>query len=170
MKPTLLVLAAGMGSRYGGVKQIDGVGLHNEALLDYSVYDAMMSDFGKVVFVIRKDIEHDFRERLFDRIARNFDASYTFQSLQSLLTPQQVSQSAQRRKPWTFIAILCAKEMLNEPFCVTTPMIITGDRHIRLWESICLKLTQTQVNMRWSVMCCAIRRVRADLYHEQSVR
>lgn len=119
MKPTLLVLAAGMGSRYGGVKQIDGVGLHNEALLDYSVYDAMMSDFGKVVFVIRKDIEHDFRERLFDRIARNFDASYTFQNLQSLLTPQQVSQSVQRRKPWgTIHAILCAKEMLQEPFCV----------------------------------------------------
>ena len=76
MKPTLLVLAAGMGSRYGGVKQIDSVGLHGECLLDYSAFDAAKSGFGKVVFIIRKDIEKDFRERLFDRIARNFDAEY----------------------------------------------------------------------------------------------
>ena len=76
MKPTLLVLAAGMGSRYGGVKQIDAVGMHNETLLDFGVYDAKNSGYGKVVFIIRKDIEHDFRERLFDRIARNMDAEY----------------------------------------------------------------------------------------------
>ena len=79
MKPTLLVLAAGMGSRYGGVKQIDGVGLHDECLLDFATYDAMKSGFGKVVFIIRKDIEQAFRERLFDRIARNCDAEYVFQ-------------------------------------------------------------------------------------------
>ena len=65
MKPTLLVLAAGMGSRYGGVKQIDSVGLHNETLLDFATYDAMRNGFGKVVYIIRKDIEQDFRERLF---------------------------------------------------------------------------------------------------------
>ena len=119
MKPTLLVLAAGMGSRYGGVKQIDGVGLQNEALLDYSTYDALQSGFGKVVFIIRKDIEHDFRERIFDRIARNCDASYVFQSLDSLLTPAQVAKSSNRKKPWgTIHAILCAKEVLHEPFCV----------------------------------------------------
>ena len=76
MKPTLLVLAAGMGSRYGGVKQIDSVGLHNETLLDFATYDAMRNGFGKVVYIIRKDIEKDFRERLFDRVARNFDAEY----------------------------------------------------------------------------------------------
>ena len=119
MKPTLLVLAAGMGSRYGGVKQIDGVGLQNEALLDYSTYDALQSGFGKVVFIIRKDIEHDFRERIFDRIARNCDASYVFQSLDSLLTPAQVAKSVNRKKPWgTIHAILCAKDVLHEPFCV----------------------------------------------------
>jgi len=119
MKPTLLVLAAGMGSRYGGVKQIDGVGLHNEALLDYSAYDAMLSGFARVLFIIRKDIEHDFRERIFDRIARNFDASYVFQSLDSLLSPAQVALSANRKKPWgTIHAILCAKQAVHEPFCV----------------------------------------------------
>ncbi|MFA6645598.1 MAG: hypothetical protein WCS59_00620, partial [Sphaerochaetaceae bacterium] len=81
MKPILLVMAAGMGSRYGGVKQIDGVGLHEEALLDYSTYDALQSGFGKVVFIIRKDIEKDFRSRIFDRIAANCDATYVFQEL-----------------------------------------------------------------------------------------
>lgn len=119
MKPTLLVLAAGMGSRYGGVKQIDGVGLHNEALLDYSTYDALESEFGKVLFIIRKDIEHDFRERIFDRIARNCDASYVFQSLDSLLTSEQIALAANRKRPWgTIHAILCAKDVLHEPFCV----------------------------------------------------
>ena len=119
MKPTLLVLAAGMGSRYGGVKQIDSVGLHGECLLDYSAFDAARSGFGKVVFVIRKDIEKDFRERLFDRIARNFDAEYVFQGLDSLLTADELAKAAQRTKPWgTIHAVLCAEEKIQTPFAV----------------------------------------------------
>lgn len=119
MKPTLLVLAAGMGSRYGGVKQIDGIGLHNECLLDYATYDAMKSGFGSVVYIIRKDIESDFRQRLFDRVALNFDASYVFQSRESLLTSEQIAASKDRTKPWgTAHALLCAKEALNTPFAV----------------------------------------------------
>ncbi|MGL4985974.1 MAG: hypothetical protein ACRC5H_02405 [Treponemataceae bacterium] len=119
MKPTLLVLAAGMGSRYGGVKQIDAVGKHNETLLDYATFDAKKSGFGKVVYIIRKDIEKDFRERLFDRVARNFNADYVFQSLDSLLTADQLSQSKNRKKPWgTIHAVLCAKQAINEPFAV----------------------------------------------------
>lgn len=119
MKPTLLVLAAGMGSRYGGVKQIDAVGVHGETLLDFGVYDAHNAGYGKVVFIIRKDIEKDFRERLFDRIARNMDAEYVFQSLDSLLTPEQIKASANRKKPWgTIHALLCAKDVVKEPFTV----------------------------------------------------
>ena len=119
MKPVLLVLAAGMGSRYGGVKQIDSVGMHGETLLDFGVYDAHKSDYGKVVFIIRKDIEKDFRERLFDRIARNMDAEYVFQSLDSLLTPQQLALSKDRKKPWgTIHAVLCAKDVVKAPFTV----------------------------------------------------
>lgn len=119
MKPTLLVLAAGMGSRYGGVKQIDGVGLHDECLLDFATYDAMKSGFGKVVFIIRKDIEQAFRERLFDRIARNFDAEYVFQQHESLLTDQQLKDSEGREKPWgTTHAVLCAEKAINAPFAV----------------------------------------------------
>ncbi|MBO4409189.1 MAG: hypothetical protein J5775_00390 [Spirochaetales bacterium] len=119
MKPSLLVLAAGLGSRYGGVKQIDPVGLHGEALLDYSVYDAMVSGYGKVVFIIRPDIEKDFRERLFDRIARNMDAEYVFQTHESLLTQEQIEASAGRTKPWgTVHALLCAKDAIKTPFTV----------------------------------------------------
>ena len=119
MKPTLLVLAAGMGSRYGGVKQIDAVGKNGECLLDYATYDAMKSGFGKVVYIIRKDIEKDFRERLFDRVAKNFDAEYVFQGKESLLTPEQIKASAERTKPWgTCHAVLCAKDAIKTPFAV----------------------------------------------------
>lgn len=119
MKPTLVVLAAGMGSRYGGVKQIDAVGMHNETLLDFATYDARRSGFGKVVYIIRKDIEADFRERLFDRVARNFDAEYVFQSPDSLLTPEQRAVSRERKKPWgTLHALLCARAAINTPFAV----------------------------------------------------
>ena len=99
MKPTLLVLAAGMGSRYGGVKQIDSVGKNGECLLDFAAYDAKKSGFGKVVYIIRKDIEKDFREKLFDRVARNMDAEYVFQSHDSLLNDEQIRLSAARTKP-----------------------------------------------------------------------
>lgn len=119
MKPTLLVLAAGLGSRYGGIKQIDPVGANGEALLDFSCYDALQSGFGKVVFIIRPDIEKDFRERLFDRIARNMDAEYVFQTGTSLLTESQKKDSAERTKPWgTVHAVLCAKDAVKEPFTI----------------------------------------------------
>ena len=121
MKPTLLVLAAGMGSRYGGVKQIDSVGKNGECLLDFAAYDAKKCGFGKIVYIIRKDIEKDFRERLFDRVARNFDAEYVFQTPTALLNEeeQQTAAKAERKKPWgTIHAVLCAKEAIHEPFAV----------------------------------------------------
>ncbi len=119
MKPILLVMAAGMGSRYGGVKQIDGVGLDNEALLDFSTYDALKSGFGKVVYIIRKDIEKDFRSRIFDRVAKHCDATYVFQEMTTLLDEKQIALSKGRTKPWgTIHAVLSAKEKLDAPFCV----------------------------------------------------
>lgn len=119
MKPSLLVLAAGMGSRYGGVKQIDSVGKNGECLLDFAAFDAKKAGFGKVVYIIRKDIEKDFRERLFDRVARNMDAEYVFQSHESLLNSEQIKLSAKRTKPWgTAHAVLCAEKAIHEPFAV----------------------------------------------------
>ena len=121
MKPTLLVLAAGMGSRYGGVKQIAPVGKDGECLLDFASFDATKSGFGKVVYIIRKDIEKDFRERFFDRIAANIDAEYVFQSREALLSPKELetANKIKRTKPWgTVQAVLCAKDRINEPFAV----------------------------------------------------
>lgn len=121
MKPTLLVLAAGMGSRYGGVKQIDTIGENGECLLDYAAWDAKKCGFEKVVYIIRKDIEKDFREKLFDRIAKNFNAEYVFQSPDSLLTEEEfaLSQKNGRTKPWgTLHAVLCAEKSLTAPFAV----------------------------------------------------
>ena len=119
MKPTLLVLAAGMGSRYGGVKQIDAVGQNGECLLDFANFDAKMSGFGNVVFIIRKDIESDFRAKLFDRIAANFDADYVFQSRESLLTAEEIAKTADRKKPWgTIHAVMCAENKIKSPFAV----------------------------------------------------
>ena len=120
MNPTLLVLAAGIGSRYGGVKQLDAVGLHNETLLDFATYDAKKTGFAKVVYIIRKDIEKDFRSCLFDRIAKNFNAEYVFQNPDSLFTSAQLAKiSPERKKPWgTVHAVLCAEDAVKEPFAV----------------------------------------------------
>ncbi len=144
MKPTLLVLAAGMGSRYGGVKQIDAVGLHGETLLDFATYDAKESNFGKVVYIIRKDIEKDFRERFFDRVARNFNAEYVFQNPDSLFTPEQLTKiSPNRTKPWgTIHAVLCAKDVVKEPYAVINAddyygreAFLTISKHLSALES-----------------------------------
>ncbi|MDY5634217.1 MAG: hypothetical protein SPF29_06575, partial [Treponema porcinum] len=102
-----------------GVKQIDSVGKNGECLLDFAAYDAQKSGFGKVVYIIRKDIEKDFRERLFDRVARNFDAEYVFQAHESLLSDEQIRLSSARTKPWgTAHAVLCAEKAVKTPFAV----------------------------------------------------
>ena len=117
MKPTLLVLAAGMGSRYGGLKQLDGVGPHGETIMDYSIYDAMRSGFGKVVFVIRKDFEADFREKILSKYESHIPVEVVFQSIDSL--PDGYTCPADRQKPWgTNHAIMMGKPVVKEPFAV----------------------------------------------------
>ena len=84
MKPTLLLLAAGMGSRYGGLKQLDGLGPNGETIMDYSIYDAIQAGFGKIVFVIRKDFEDQFREKILSKYEGHIPAELCFQSLDAL--------------------------------------------------------------------------------------
>lgn len=115
MKPTLLILAAGVGSRYGGLKQVDGMGPGGEAILEYSVYDAIRAGFGKVVFVIRKDIETDFRDKVGRRVEKHIHTEYAFQEFDTAL--DWLAEKPHREKPWgTGHAILSAKKFISEPF------------------------------------------------------
>lgn len=114
-KPTLLILAAGMGSRYGGLKQIDPVGPNGETIIDYSIYDALRAGFGKLVFVIRHDFEAQFKENIGARFAKQAPVEYVFQELDML--PPEFSVPAGRTKPWgTTHAILLAENAVREPF------------------------------------------------------
>ena len=117
MKPTLLLLAAGMGSRYGGLKQLDGLGPNGETIMDYSIYDAIQAGFGKIVFVIRKDFEQDFRDKVLSKYEGHIPAEVCFQSIDAL--PEGFTVPAGRQKPWgTNHAVLMAKDIIKEPFCV----------------------------------------------------
>jgi hypothetical protein len=117
MKPTLFVLAAGMGSRYGGLKQLDGLGPHGETIMDYSIYDAIKAGFGKVVFVIRKDFEADFRSKILSKYEGHIPVAVVFQSTDKL--PEGYTCPADRTKPWgTNHAVMMGKEAINEPFAV----------------------------------------------------
>lgn len=115
-KPTLLILAAGMGSRYGSLKQIDKLGPSGETIMDYSIYDAVRAGFGKIVFVIRKSLEQDFKE-LFLRYSSRIEIDYVFQELDNV--PVGITVPAEREKPWgTGHAIMVAGDKINEPFAV----------------------------------------------------
>jgi hypothetical protein len=131
MKPTLLVLAAGMGSRYGGLKQIDAVGPNGETIIDYSIYDAVRAGFGKLVFVIRKDIEAQFREIVGARFEKHVAVEYVFQELDRL--PPGFSTPAGRTKPWgTTHAILMAADTIREPFAAINADDFYGAQAYRL--------------------------------------
>ena len=115
--PTLLVMAAGMGSRYGGLKQIDPVGPSGETIIDYSIFDALRAGFGKLVFVIRKDIEGAFKETVGARFEKHAPVEYVFQELDNL--PAGFSVPEGRTKPWgTTHAVLMAADVIREPFAV----------------------------------------------------
>ena len=117
MKPTLLILAAGMGSRYGGIKQIDAFGPSGETIIDYSIYDAIKSGFGKVVFIIRRDFEKEFKDIFEPKLKGKITTEYVMQEMDSFTGGFAVPEG--RSKPWgTAHAVLCAKDYIHEPFAV----------------------------------------------------
>jgi len=134
MSPTLLILAAGIGSRYGGLKQAEGVGPSGEAILDYSIYDAIRAGFEKVVFVIRKDIEADMKHIFFDKWSKKIEVDYVFQEIDHL--PGSFVPPQGRIKPWgTGHAIWVAREKVREPFCVINADDFYGRRAYQLAAS-----------------------------------
>lgn len=123
MKTTLLIMAAGIGSRFGGgIKQLEPVGMHGEIIMDYSIHDAIEAGFNKIVFIIRKDIEEDFREVIGNRIEilckkLGVEVGYAFQSMDDV--PEGITVPEGRKKPWgTGQAVLAAKGVIHEPFMV----------------------------------------------------
>lgn len=117
MKPTLLVLAAGMGSRYGGLKQLDGVGPSGQTIMDYSIYDAIRAGFGKVVFIIRKDFEEDFNKIVLSKYKGHIPVDVTYQDMNDI--PEGFMVPEGRTKPWgTGHAIRAARDVVKEPFAV----------------------------------------------------
>ena len=118
---TLLIMAAGMGSRYGGLKQLDAIGPSGETIIDYSVYDAIKASFTKVVFIIRKDFEQEFKSKITDKYEGQIQVEFAFQDLNDL--PDEFTCPESREKPWgTGHAILSARNVINEPF-----VAINGD-------------------------------------------
>ena len=117
MKPTLFLLAAGMGSRYGGLKQLDGLGPNGETIMDYSIYDAIKAGFGKLVFVIRKDFEQDFRDKIISKYENHIPCELVFQAIDKL--PEGFTCPEGRMKPWgTNHAVMMGASVINEPFAV----------------------------------------------------
>ena len=117
MKPTLFLLAAGMGSRYGGLKQLDTLGPHGETIMDYSIYDAIKAGFGKIVWVIRKDFEEQFRKQVLAKYEGHVPCELCFQALDAL--PEGFTVPEGRQKPWgTNHAVMMGKDVVKEPFAV----------------------------------------------------
>ncbi|WP_320113149.1 sugar phosphate nucleotidyltransferase [Draconibacterium orientale] len=126
MKPTLLILAAGMGSRFGGLKQVEPVGPNGEAIIDYTIFDAIRAGFGKVVFVIRESFADAFKEKFEAKLSGKIDVEYVYQELENL--PEGFTLPEGREKPWgTAHAILVAKNVINEPFCAINADDFYGD-------------------------------------------
>ncbi len=143
MKPTLLILAAGIGSRYGGVKQMDKIGPSGESIIDYSVFDAIRAGFGKVVFVLNPKIEKDFKAIYEQRLSGKIETAYVLQELDNI--PEDVSFTPERVKPWgTGHAVLVAKEVIDTPFAVINADDFYGRQAFEVLGNFLLQLNNDE--------------------------
>ena len=139
MKPTLFVLAAGMGSRYGGLKQLDGLGPNGETIMDYSIYDAVRAGFGKIVFVIRRSFEKDFNDYVVDKFKDIIPVEIVYQEIENV--PAGYSYNQERKKPWgTNHAILMGKDVIKEPFAVINADDYYGQESFQILHDFLIKL------------------------------
>jgi UTP-glucose-1-phosphate uridylyltransferase len=145
MKPTLLILAAGMGSRYGGLKQIDGIGPNDEPIIEYSIYDAIKAGFGKIVFVIREEFDADFR-KIFDAFNDRIKIEYVYQPVNVKVDGLNL---VERTKPWgTSHAVLVAKDIINEPFAVINADDYYGANSFKIMAEFLLNdCSESQMSM-----------------------
>lgn len=133
MKPTLFILAAGMGSRYGGLKQLDGLGPNGETIMDYSIYDAVRAGFGKIVFVIRHDFEQEFRDKIISKYEGVVPVEVVFQDLTKIPEEYKTKVNPERSKPWgTNHAVMMGSEVIKEPFGVINADDYYGPESFRL--------------------------------------
>ncbi len=145
MKPTLLILAAGLGSRYGGVKQMDKIGPSGESIIDYSIYDAIRAGFGKVVFVLNPTIENDFREIYEPRLKGKIETGFVLQEISNI--PEGIEFNPERVKPWgTGHAVMMAKDVINEPFAVINADDFYGGDAYRVMSDYLQSLTNNQTD------------------------
>ena len=144
-KPTLVIMAAGMGSRYGGLKQLDGFGPSGETIMDYTVYDALKAGFGKITFVIRKDFENDFKFKFIDKIAPHANVDYVFQELDML--PEGFAVPAEREKPWgTGHALWVTRDVVKTPFAVVNADDFYGQSSLQLIHDHLAKLNPQKLD------------------------
>lgn len=144
-KTTLVIMAAGIGSRYGGgIKQLEHVGPSGEIIMDYSIFDAIEAGFNKVIFIIRKDIEKDFREIIGNRIQKHVEVEYVFQELDAL--PAGFHKPEERKKPWgTGQAVLCCKNAIHEPFAVINADDYYGkEAFVKVHDFLCNASVETE--------------------------
>ena len=150
-KPVLVVLAAGMGSRYGGLKQMDSVAGHGQSIIDYSIYDARRAGFEKVIFVIKRELEEDFHRLVGDRIARGIQVEYAFQELDDL--PAGYAVPAGRKKPWgTTHAVLAARDLIRGPFAVINSDDYYGPEAFRLIYDFLSTQDEAAVPQRYAMV------------------
>lgn len=170
-KPALVILAAGMGSRYGGLKQMDPMDPMGHAIIDYSIYDAKRAGFGKVVFVIKKAIEKDFKETVGARVPEGMEVCYAYQEVDAL--PEGYNVPEGRVKPWgTAHAVLCAKPFINEPFAVINADDYYGVDGYKVMADFLTSHEEKdgKAPLQWWDIILEIQLQRMDTYPEVSVK